>query len=141
MVRKNHPPKSYELLQELRDISSMAMEHFEEHIVPTMKRDQMLGNNLHSGGSNNSANSNYNDLFLPSSFKSTSSFRSAFALATDMEGISTTSPCSPRVQSGYKLCLAVQQNRLLINSQRKEIVELKTKVPKFSAFNYLTLDN
>lgn len=29
--------RSHELLQELRDISSMAMEHFDEHIVPTLK--------------------------------------------------------------------------------------------------------
>lgn len=31
------PPRAHELLQELRDISSMAMEHFDEHIVPTLK--------------------------------------------------------------------------------------------------------
>ena len=45
IVHKN-PPKSYELLQELRDISSMAMEHFEEHIVPTMKKNQLLSNTM-----------------------------------------------------------------------------------------------
>ena len=31
---------SFTVLQELRDISSMAMEHFEEHIVPSMKRSE-----------------------------------------------------------------------------------------------------
>ncbi len=31
------PPRAYEVLQELRDISSMAMEHFDEKIVPTLK--------------------------------------------------------------------------------------------------------
>ncbi len=31
------PPRSNELLQELRDISSMAMEHFDEKIVPMLK--------------------------------------------------------------------------------------------------------
>ncbi|XP_018333180.1 F-box only protein 28 isoform X6 [Agrilus planipennis] len=30
-------PRSHEFLQELRDISSMAMEHFDEHILPTFK--------------------------------------------------------------------------------------------------------
>ena len=30
-------PRSYEVLQELRDISSMAMEYFDEKIVPTLK--------------------------------------------------------------------------------------------------------
>jgi len=126
VVRKN-PPKSYELLQELRDISSMAMEHFEEHIIPTMKRNQILDNNLHSGGSGNSSN---DDPFLHSFPLCTSSyFRLAFGTGTSTgEMLSTSSPCSPRVSSGYKLYLAVQQNRLLINSQRREIVELKTKV-------------
>ena len=32
-----NPPKAYEMLQELRDISSMAMEHFDEKIVPGLK--------------------------------------------------------------------------------------------------------
>nr|XP_022900138.1 F-box only protein 28 [Onthophagus taurus] len=31
------PPRTHELLQELRDISSMAMEHFEEFILPNLK--------------------------------------------------------------------------------------------------------
>ena len=31
------PPRPHELLTELRDISSMAMEHFEEKIVPRIK--------------------------------------------------------------------------------------------------------
>ena len=35
-----NPPRAHELLQELRDISSMAMEHFDEKIVPNL-REQM----------------------------------------------------------------------------------------------------
>lgn len=31
------PPRAYEILQELRDISSMAMEHFDEKILPALK--------------------------------------------------------------------------------------------------------
>lgn len=31
------PPRTHEFLQELRDISSMAMEHFDEHILPNLK--------------------------------------------------------------------------------------------------------
>lgn len=33
----DQPPRSHEFLQELRDISSMAMEHFDEKIVPGLK--------------------------------------------------------------------------------------------------------
>lgn len=32
------PPPTHELLQELRDLSSMAMEHFDEKIVPDLKK-------------------------------------------------------------------------------------------------------
>jgi len=32
-----NPPRAYEILQELRDISSMAMEYFDDKIVPTLK--------------------------------------------------------------------------------------------------------
>ncbi|XP_041350646.1 F-box only protein 28-like [Gigantopelta aegis] len=35
---KGQPPRAHEFLQELRDISSMAMEHFEENIVPWFKQ-------------------------------------------------------------------------------------------------------
>lgn len=35
--REPCPPRANELLQELRDISSMAMEHFDEKIVPLLK--------------------------------------------------------------------------------------------------------
>ena len=32
------PPRAHEILQELRDISSMAMEHFDEKVVPILKQ-------------------------------------------------------------------------------------------------------
>ena len=32
------PPRSHEVLMELRDISSMAMEHFEEKILPQLRK-------------------------------------------------------------------------------------------------------
>lgn len=31
------PPRAHQLLQELRDLSSMAMEHFDEQILPRIK--------------------------------------------------------------------------------------------------------
>jgi hypothetical protein len=71
---------SYELLQELRDISSMAVEHFKEHIDPTMKRIQMINNAIR----NNS--------------------------------------------SRFIRCVADADDSLLINSQKRQIVDLKTKV-------------
>ncbi|XP_069119056.1 F-box only protein 28-like [Argopecten irradians] len=37
LQRTDQPPRAHEFLQELRDISSMAMEHFEEKISPALK--------------------------------------------------------------------------------------------------------
>lgn len=37
ICNEKNPPRAFEVLQELRDISSMAMEHFDEKIVPTFK--------------------------------------------------------------------------------------------------------
>lgn len=33
------PPRTHQLLEELRDLSSMAMEHFDEHILPRVKEE------------------------------------------------------------------------------------------------------
>lgn len=38
LKESKEPPRTYEVLQELRDISSMAMEHFDEKIVPILIR-------------------------------------------------------------------------------------------------------
>jgi F-box protein 28 len=32
------PPRPHDVLQELRDISSMAMEHFDEYIAPSLRQ-------------------------------------------------------------------------------------------------------
>lgn len=37
-----NPPRAHEILQELRDISSMAMEHFDEKILPQLKLNMGL---------------------------------------------------------------------------------------------------
>ena len=36
--KDENPPRAFEILQELRDISSMAMEHFDEKISPELIR-------------------------------------------------------------------------------------------------------
>lgn len=37
LQKEETPPRTHEILQELRDISSMAMEHFDERIAPSLK--------------------------------------------------------------------------------------------------------
>lgn len=41
-----NPPRAYEILQELRDISSMAMEYFDEKIVPGFKCQVSINNRI-----------------------------------------------------------------------------------------------
>ncbi|XP_014667716.1 PREDICTED: F-box only protein 28-like isoform X2 [Priapulus caudatus] len=43
-----NPPRAHEILQELRDISSMAMEYFDEHVVPSLKQKIQEGKVPHS---------------------------------------------------------------------------------------------
>ena len=123
VVHKN-PPKSYELLQELRDISSMAMEHFEEHIVPTLKRHQTLANALRprpftrdadgeSDSSESLLNSPLSHLISPAT-----------------AGTSRSNALSALMPQNFKFEVLAQQNRLIINNQRREIAELKAKVSK-----------
>ncbi len=38
VMKTPKPPRPHEILQELRDISSMAMEHFDEKVVPILKK-------------------------------------------------------------------------------------------------------
>ena len=52
-----NPPRAYEILQELRDISSMAMEYFDDKIVPTFKVVQLSP--LRFGGSLSFSMSHY----------------------------------------------------------------------------------
>lgn len=65
------PPRAHEILQELRDISSMAMEHFDEKILPELKHNictSMVGTvNPYDlpGGVMISHNRNINNSVLP----------------------------------------------------------------------------
>ena len=42
IVKDENPPRAFEILQELRDISSMAMEYFDDKIVPNFKYNSPL---------------------------------------------------------------------------------------------------
>ena len=155
VVHKN-PPKSYELLQELRDISSMAMEHFEEHIVPTMKRNQMINSAIRS--TTNSprfirclADAEESDGESP--LPSTSGGSLASSCLTPMVNstgrtlnnyVRSTCPNPPvanTLAANLKIELVVQQNRMLINNQKRQIIDLKNRVrpqQRFRPFSFLS---
>lgn len=50
-------PRTYEVLQELRDISSMAMEHFDDKVVPGLIRRHQQASNSGSPGSGSGSGS------------------------------------------------------------------------------------
>ena len=64
---EEQPPRAYEILQELRDISSMAMEYFDEKIVPTLPcpvsplKNSFLPGVSISGGSGYALRASYPD--------------------------------------------------------------------------------
>lgn len=68
------PPRAHEILQELRDISSMAMEHFDEKILPDLKHiicNSMVGTvNSYElpGGALMISHRNPNNTTLPQNF-------------------------------------------------------------------------
>ena len=127
VVNKN-PPSCCELLHELRDISSMAMEHFDEHIVPTMKRNQLMNSAI---GNNSSplrllrfrSNGTIDESSL-SSTSSSSGSRPPESFALSHCGVTPTSNSG----SNLKLEFVVQQHQMLINIHKRQILDLKTKV-------------
>ena len=60
------PPRAHELLQELRDISSMAMEHFDEKIAPILKKKlSPVGFLLNSSYASPSTSSPFSNFSVP----------------------------------------------------------------------------
>jgi F-box protein 28 len=127
VVHKNLP-KSFELLQELRDISSMAMEHFEEHIVPTLKKNVALSSGVRSGRflrclpdpEDSDSEMQASSSVTACTYQSVTTPLQRLALSRSM----TERPAS----SNLKLEFTVQQNRILINNQQRKIVDLTSKV-------------
>ena len=50
VMESKEAPRTHDLLQELRDISSMAMEHFDEKIAPGLKRKLGEGQTVNTIG-------------------------------------------------------------------------------------------
>ena len=116
------------------------MEHFEEHIVPTMKKNNILGSN---GGNSSLRNSSPRFMrCLPDAAEekesdsetvigaSTSTVSPCTSLTPVRSGGigSTRSSTSNITSPGFNLEVSVAQNRMLINNQRRQIIDLKSKV-------------
>ena len=129
-----NPPNSYELLQELRDISTMAMEHFEEEIVPAIKRNyQLRSSDIRINSSrpriirrlaNRKDIDSESTLLYPSS--------SSIAIHPRETGHFVRYSCSTLNSSANSVSnlnveLVLQQHALLINEQKREIMDLSNK--------------
>lgn len=152
-----NPPRAYEILQELRDISSMAMEYFDDKIVPTLK---IQLSPLRFGGSMSFSLSHYSpdysrvsvtslaqkySVMSPSltptcSSSSSSSLpsidcrseppRASRRLFTDMERISKTGKKIKRQTSKMisQLRKEAEGYKETVTSQNKKIVEMDKKI-------------
>jgi len=78
------PPRAHELLQELRDISSMAMEHFDEKIVPNLRERMPETSKLRqilSAGSSDAGSWNWSSTSATFRFKGVHCFCYVHSLA------------------------------------------------------------
>lgn len=114
--------RAHEILQELRDISSMAIEHFDEKIVPDIKKTRP--------DANVSISSIY-DMLTSSTPRATPSFEGLHSLSLSRHSSSSsisTSNDYPHVKRKSKLSSVVKmykkQSRI-IKSQSKQIVKMQ----------------
>ncbi|XP_064602554.1 F-box only protein 28-like [Liolophura sinensis] len=98
------PPRAHEFLQELRDISSMAMEHFEEKIVPLVKQK-------------------IPPLSMPVPFGEPGDSQSVSRSYSDF----LTVPTSPR-QDMVRLQHQVRSQGLSLQNFRKEMIDMRIKM-------------
>lgn len=110
LQKADQPPRSHEFLQELRDISSMAMEHFDEKIAPLLKA-KMPAVGLYPFNSDNCA--------CPDEPQPSTSAASLFTLPT--------SPIRgpPLRQEINRLNTQVRAQTTCVQQCRKEVTETK----------------
>lgn len=148
---ERNPPRAYEVLQELRDISSMAMEYFDEKIVPSLKVKLPMSplkinsagfmSGLFSSGSGFSLSMRYCDttsppstpltrLSLPSASSEPAARVMPRSFVRDMETFSKSSKRLTQKTSRLVKDLKRQADayKTAVESQNKKIVELDQRI-------------
>jgi len=140
LQKEEQPPRAYEILQELRDISSMAMEYFDEKIVPTLPcpvsplKASFLPAVSISGGSGYALSVRYPD-FDASAIRC-SSLRSIETTGLDMDSTPTgrgfphrlggqTDPGARRVSLMADLDRVSKSNKKLAKKTNRAVSNLK----------------
>ncbi|KAK7066461.1 F-box only protein, partial [Halocaridina rubra] len=118
-------PKPHEILTELRDISSMAMEHFEEKIIRTLKTTPVS-----SSSQRFSLSSNLNLLPISSDLSLyTSGSSSAISSTPGTSSLSKSLRYSPNTPDDAQFLVASNVHKInAINGLKKEVSELKSKI-------------
>ena len=121
------PPRAYEILQELRDISSMAIEHFDEKIAPSLQLplspfkfcSSGFGLNLQYPSTPTGQQPVYQSLLGPASEPARGS-RSKLALGTEGEARSCKKliKSMKRKSNSFKVTVSVQ-NKKIVEMDRK----------------------
>jgi len=143
-----NPPRAYEILQELRDISSMAMEYFDDKIVPTLKVQLSpfrfggsMSLSFHSSQDYSRVSlSGLSNRFLPATPSSSCSSLPSLArseppkasrrLFSDIERISKTGK-KFKVKTSRMISQLKKEadcNKEKVENQNKKIVELDQKI-------------
>ena len=112
-----NPPRVHELLQELRDISSMAMEYFEEKIAPSLKSRLSASSSVISVSMNSSA--------MNRSFPNSGS-------NTSPHHYQGTQRTNSLLENETKTSGVVKQIQTSQNTIKKELTEIKIKMKDFS---------
>ncbi|KAJ8922229.1 hypothetical protein NQ315_004166 [Exocentrus adspersus] len=114
------PPHTHKLLQELRDLSSMAMEHFDEHILPRVKEQVDRRSTISYIG-------------VPSSSKSPKIIYAQHALSNELHKVKKQSKThkhhiSYLTQSTQKLCQKLRKQNMRLKCQSLKIKEQEKKI-------------
>ncbi|CAG9824470.1 unnamed protein product [Phaedon cochleariae] len=114
------PPRTHQLLQELRDLSSMAMEHFDEHILPKVK-EQIDHRSALAYGT------------IASSSRSPKIIYAQHALSNELHKVKKQSRnhkhhISYLTQSTQRLCQKLKKQNIRLKAQSQKIREQERKI-------------
>ncbi|XP_022194676.1 F-box only protein 28 isoform X2 [Nilaparvata lugens] len=132
-----HPPRPHDLLQELRDITSMAMEHFEERIVPILKEkmnaykpsitSSFLGNHLRVACNMPSTSITCNDLC--SALKRNQASSKVNRRLINLLLVEAKRSRKKEVANKKQLKLTLE----VVHKQKREIIRLKRVIQNWEA--------
>jgi len=143
--RDQNPPRAFEILQELRDISSMAMEYFDERIVHSLKGESIWSPLKYQGGTGGPSTLGMSGLQTTLNYRGSPStppsrpFLTSPTSTNDHSGVKTTRDIIKLTNQNKKInkklgnvCAEMKQQntffKATMEQMNKKIAELDKKV-------------